>query len=110
MTQEGNPRGHEPAEVTELLGSEGGRWEVKTLRSHHLFDLDRQTVTRIPGPTALPSVNDVSRPIRTIEVCAVGRRGYWIMEPDDDEDDLDYYWQLTGLVVQIARLSDKADL
>jgi hypothetical protein len=107
MTHENDSPELHAVEVTELLGSEGGRWEVETLRSHYLFDLDLQTVTRTPGPTARPSVNDTTRAIRSIKACEVGYRGYWIMEPD--KADVEYYSEFTGLIVKITRLPDNVE-
>jgi hypothetical protein len=94
-----------PDDVTELHGDEGGRWEVKTQGSVHIFDLDVPNVTRHPGVGAQPSVNDVTRPLRNIEACAVGKRGYWTMEPDHYL--LDHYWQITSSIVRITRCPDE---
>lgn len=107
MNVRDTPNEPPPAEVTELRGSEGGLWEVTTIRSRHLFDLDHNTITRVPGPEALPSVNDTTRPIREIKVCAVGQRGYWLLEPD--RDDLEFYWQAIGVILRIARLPDNSE-
>jgi hypothetical protein len=93
-------------EVTELRGGEGGRWRVVTLHSEYLFDLDRATVERFPGPNAAPTVNDVERPIRRITACRVGERGRWTMHPDDFETD--FYWQVSGEIRQIERISEHA--
>ena len=37
---------------TELNPEMGGRWEVNTGNSVHVWDLDAMTYTRLPGPTA----------------------------------------------------------
>lgn len=78
---------------------------MKTQGSKHLFDLDSQTVTRHPGVTAQPSINDTTRRIRTIETCAVGKRGYWTMESDHYL--MDFYWQITSSVVSITRIPNE---
>jgi hypothetical protein len=104
MTGEIKPATPE-AMVTELKGTEGGRWQVKSHGSLYLFDLDgRPTVTRIPGPNATPNVNDCTRPLREIESISVGRRGYWTMEPDHFL--LDCYWQITSRIEAITRCPD----
>ncbi|MFU8946169.1 hypothetical protein ACLRGF_05475 [Mycetocola zhadangensis] len=107
MAHDDNSSESEPVEVTELLGSEGGQWAVETLRSRYLFDLELQTVTRAPGPTARLTVNDTTRSIRSIKSCEVGYRGYWIMETDKAE--VAYYSQITSLIVKITRLPDNVE-
>lgn len=42
-----------PVEVTELTPSMRGVWLVVTQGSHHVWDLDAMTYTRIPGPASL---------------------------------------------------------
>lgn len=101
MTDEVNPATPE-ALVTELKGTEGGRWQVKSLGSVYLFDLDGQpTVTRVPGPHATPNVNDCTRPLQAIQSLSVGSRGRWTMEPDHFL--LSYYWQVSSKVQSITR-------
>jgi len=92
--------------VDELHGDEGGTWQVHTQGSTHVLDLDQMTVTRIPGPTATIGINDTTRPIRTIDHCQVGRRGYWTMFADDPDDTIDCYWQLTSIIRCIERIGD----
>ncbi|WP_198295496.1 hypothetical protein [Diaminobutyricimonas sp. LJ205] len=102
----GTSRSTGNGEVAELTGGEGGRWRVVTLHSEYHFDLDMATVERVPGPNAAPTVNDVKRPIRSIGACQVGERGRWTMHPDDFE--IDYYWQISGEIQQIERISERA--
>jgi len=88
-------------EVSSLVGSEGGLWIVETRDSVHLFDLDEGTVERVPGPHAGATVNDVPRPIRTIDRCEVGASGRWTMHSDNDL--IDYYWAHTSAIARIRR-------
>lgn len=90
----------------ELTGEEGGRWRVWTQASHYDVDLDAMTITRVPGPSAPPTVNDVTRPIREIHRCRVGARGYWTMRPTTPIDVIDKYWQLTSEISRIEQLGD----
>jgi hypothetical protein len=92
------------SEFTEkLTGGEGGRWIVTTLSSTYQFDLDAMTVTRIPGEGASRTVNDRTRPLREIVRCGVGARGYWLMNPEDDESAfVENYWQLSTTIQSIA--------
>lgn len=83
------------ATVTRLTGAEAGLWAVHTRDSVHRFDLDGQTVERLPGPNALhPNIEDV-RPLRSISVCETGERGFWTFPSDGAS--VDYLWkQLCG--------------
>ena len=73
---------NEPVFVTELTGKEGGTWRVVTRDSNHYFDLDFGTVTRVRGANAGPTINDRTRPLRTIDGLRVGERGRWTMLTD----------------------------
>ncbi|KGJ76922.1 hypothetical protein GY21_08745 [Cryobacterium roopkundense] len=86
---------------TELRGTEGGLWRVSTRYSFHYFDLERGTVTRVPGKNAGPSINDRPRPLRTIDTVIVGERGQWTMSTDGWSDDIDYFWANTSEVISI---------
>ena len=92
-----------PEEVQELTGIESGRWRVFTQGSSHLFDFEAGTVTRIPGPTAWPGANDQPRPIRSIERCKVGERGYWTMKTDGWSPSVDYWWHSSSVIRKITR-------
>jgi hypothetical protein len=97
------------AAVIELTGRESGRWEVQTQSSHYVFDFDAGTVTRHPGRGASPTINDRTRPLRTIERCRVGKRGAWYMEPNGGyTDPTDYYWAVCTEIRSIERLPDEA--
>ncbi|WP_146188128.1 hypothetical protein [Mycetocola zhujimingii] len=102
------PPEHELDTLTELRGIERGLWEVKTLNSVHLFDLDNQTVTRVPGPNSRPGINDVPREIRSIEKCVVGRSGYWTMYPERYREEVDFYWQWSTPIASITLLRETA--
>lgn len=95
---------NEPVFVTELTGKEGGTWRVVTRDSNHYFDLDFGTVTRVRGANAGPTINDRTRPLRTIDGLRVGERGRWTMLTDGWSDDIDYYWANTSLVARIEAI------
>ena len=90
-----------PITVEELTGTESGRWRVVTRDSSHLFNLDERAVTRIPGPNAKPTINDLSRPLRLIRQCRVGSRGHWLMEPDSLDSPVDYFWHVSSVIRRI---------
>ena len=95
--------------VESLTGIEGGQWMVWTVGSGHLFDLDAQMVTRIPGQNARASFNDRPRPLLKIRQCQVGQRGYWLMQPDAEEESVEHYWHLSSTIQRIDRvLADDA--
>jgi hypothetical protein len=93
-----------PVTAEELTGAESGSWRVVTRDSSHLFDLDERTVTRIPGPSASPTVNDRTRPLRHLHLCRVGLRGHWLMEPDSMDSSWDHFWHLSSLILRIERI------
>lgn len=99
---------NEPDEVDHLTGTETGRWRVHTRDSIHLFDFEAQTVTRIPGPYAGPTFNDRPRPLRSIDACTVGARGYWTMFTDGWSETIDFYWHDTSIIQRIERVKDEA--
>lgn len=88
----------------ELTGVESGRWRVTTRNSSHIFDFDAGTVTRVPGPDAIPTVNDRPRPLRSIVACTVGQRGYWTMHTDERSEAIDFYWHLSSAIRHIERM------
>lgn len=89
--------------VDELTGDEGGIWRVTTLGSSHIVNLIEGTVTRLPGVGRSPSINDVERPLRTLDACRVGEVGRWTMMSDDYLTD--YYWHRTSTIQRIERLT-----
>ena len=91
--------------VKQLKGTEGGQWQVRTRRSEYLFDLDNQTVTRVPGALAGETINDGCRALRAIETCEVGKSGYWTMFAGGYTDPIDYYWQISSEIMSIERMS-----
>jgi hypothetical protein len=95
----------EPSQVNELLGSEGGAWRVTTRDGEHYFDLDFGTVTRVPGINDLPTINDRTGPLCTIDTLRIGRRGRWTMLNERSDGVIDYYWAEASLVVSIERIS-----
>ncbi|TDW30349.1 hypothetical protein [Cryobacterium psychrophilum] len=95
----------EPIRVSELTGDEGGVWRVRTRDSTHYVDLERGTVTRVPGVNAPPTVNDRARPLRTIDTLRVGARGRWTMYTDGPDENIDFFWANTSLVAAIEAIS-----
>lgn len=95
----------QPVHVSELTGDEGGAWRVVTRDSCHFFDLDLGIVTRVPGISAGSTINDRSRPLRTIDTLKVGQRGRWTMYTDGWEEDVDFFWASTSLVKAIEAIS-----
>lgn len=61
--------------VTELTLQDHGVWRVWTQGSSHILDLEKQTVTRVSGEGRPTSINDATRPLRTLEACRVGAPG-----------------------------------
>jgi hypothetical protein len=95
----------EPIRVSELRGDEGGAWRVTTRDSTHFFDLDLGTVTRVPGVNAPPTINDRTRPLRSIDTLRVGARGRWTMYTDGWDEVIDYFWANTSIVATIEAIS-----
>lgn len=90
--------------LPELTGAEGGVWLVTTSSSTYVMDLTVGTVTRHPGPNSRPTVNDLTRRLRTIDRCRVGEDGYWTMKGGGYTDSVDYYWQSTSVIQRIERI------
>ncbi|NYJ18478.1 hypothetical protein [Glaciibacter psychrotolerans] len=91
-----------PETVSELTGQEGGMWVITTFAgTTHFMNLDRGTVRRRPAPGRTTSINDVERPLRTLDACRVGEVGRWTMLSDDFFTD--YYWHQTSTIVRIER-------
>ena len=92
-------------EIEDLTGHEGGVWRVRTQASSYIFDLDQMTVTRHPGPNSQPGINDVTRPIRTIDACRVREEGRWTMRSEGGLlDPIDWYWQISTVIRQIEQI------
>ncbi len=91
--------------VDELLLTSTGVWQITTVGSTHVLDLERGTATRIPGPEAPATINDCTRPLRTLDACRVGERGRWTMHTDGYSATVDYYWQVTSTIQQIERIA-----
>ena len=98
----------EPITVNELRGSERGVWCVVTRDSRHFFDLDNQTVVRVPGTTARPMLGDPVRPLRQITACQVGESGAWTMHTDGWDPEIDYYWHRSSVIQEIRQVSTTA--
>lgn len=94
-----------PEHTDELSTSSTGIWRVTTLGSTHVLDLDYGTATRFPGAGASPSINDCTRPLRTLDTCRVGGRGRWTMYADSFSDIIEYFWQVTSTILRIERIT-----
>jgi hypothetical protein len=93
-------------QLTELTRGEGGIWRVVTHDSQRSFTLDEGTVTRVPGLDARPSINDRTRPLRTIDALRIGARGRWSMDTDGWSDTVDWNWHVSSVVARIERVTD----
>lgn len=91
--------------VGELVGDEGGVWQVTTRSSHYILDLEEMTIERFPGPDARASVNDCRRRLRETRACVVGQSGHWTMQPEGGTlDPVDFYWQVSSPIRTIERI------
>ena len=89
-------------EKLELNGTEGGLWRVYTRDSSHIFDLDRGTVTRVPGADAPANINDGPRRLKELFTCRVGERGYWTLPGDYL---IDFRFNLTSTIQRIQKFT-----
>ncbi|WP_327017620.1 hypothetical protein [Cryobacterium sp. MP_3.1] len=89
--------------MDELSGDESWVWRVTTVCSSYIVNLQRGTVTRIPGIGSNVTFNDFERPLRTLDTCKVGETGYWTMKSDDSF--ADYYTQQSTTIVRIELLT-----
>ncbi|WP_091182525.1 hypothetical protein [Paramicrobacterium humi] len=87
--------------VTELTLNDRGVWRVWTHGSSHILNLDEATVTRVPGKGRSRSINDITRPLRSLDACRVGERGRWSMSSDDVM--VDFYWHVSSTIRKIER-------
>jgi len=90
--------------VTSLAANESGLWRVSTRDSNHYFDLDARTVTRVPGRNASPGINNVARPLRTIDTLTVGLRGHWTIHTHTWSATIDFLWHDSSVVERIERI------
>ena len=88
--------------VSELHDTYDGLWRVTTRDSIHIIDLDRWTTERLAGPDATPYSVDHPRPLRSIENCRVGERGFWTIR--SHEYLIDYFWHSSSEVQRIERI------
>jgi hypothetical protein len=89
-----------PTHLT-IPGDATGIWNVKTRDSMHVFDLDKGTVERIPGPYAHTTINDRPRPVRSVDTLVVGEPGRWTMFTDGWSDTVDYFWHVSSVIHSI---------
>lgn len=88
-----------------LDGTEGGLWRVETMHSHYEVDLDEMLITRVAGPHASSTVNDLTRPILELVQCTIGVCGYWTMKAEgNDAIFFEHFWQASTPIVSIRRV------
>ena len=97
--------GENPTTGPDLLwGIEGGCWLITTEDSTYRIDLDAMTVDRFrfPDPTSVSPEKIPTRPLREIVQCKVGKRGYWLLDPEgQDIETVEYFWQQSSPVISI---------
>ena len=96
--------------LKELTGSVGGQWLVSTRDSQYRFDLDQQTVIRIPGAGAVSTINDQTRLLREIVQCRVGEPGRWTMHPDSPWGAVEFYWSVSSVIARIEPILPSAPM
>ncbi|MGY4856861.1 metallophosphoesterase family protein [Cryobacterium sp. AP23] len=89
------------SQATELTVGMGGRWMVHTLGSRHVFDLDRLTVERLPGPYSKGLSSDGIHQIRSLDTVQIGSPGRWTMHGDAL---VEYYWHVSSVIRHIQHL------
>ncbi|WP_030529628.1 hypothetical protein [Phycicoccus jejuensis] len=88
-----------------LARSAGGAWAVRTLTSTHLWDLDANTYTRLPGPSATAMAYD-GRPLQIHQVLRwprVGRVSY--LTCHDPLDESTEQWRQSATIIAIQQVS-----
>lgn len=91
-------------QVEELRPEMGGRWEVRTRSSTHIWDLDAMTYTRLPGEdsTFMP-YDEEEMPLTRVDVWpAVGHRTLLFF--DDPEDPTTEHWRICSRIRSITRV------
>lgn len=94
-------------QVTDLTTQHSGQWAVHTVGSIHQFDLNRRTVTRLPGRHASRGPNDRELDLRSIDAATIGGIGRWTMYSDDFLTD--YLWHQSSLIRHIERLPTREE-
>lgn len=102
FTYFGKPLPSESTQVTELTMASEGRWLVHTTGSQHLFDFNAGTVERRPGPNTHATTSDGVHALRSIEACAIGARGRWTMQPEDEFTE--FLWHVSSVIQHIEPL------
>lgn len=82
----------------------GGRWEVRTRSSTHIWDLDAMTYIRVPGEDSSPMPYDrQAMPLTRVEAWpAVGHRTLLFF--DDPDDVTVEHWRICSRIRSITRL------
>ena len=95
------------AEQVEVLQPEmGGRWEVQTRSSTHIWDLDHMTYTRLPGTDSAAMPFDGQEvPLSRVDAWpAVGHRTLLFF--DDPQNPLREHWRICSRIRSITRLPE----
>lgn len=92
-------------QVEELRPEMGGRWEVRTRSSSHIWDLDAMTYTRLPGEdSSLMPYDEEEMPLTRVDVWpAVGHRTLLFF--DDPDDPTMEHWRICSRIRSITRLT-----
>jgi len=94
-------------QITRLHPAMAGSWIVHTLTSNHRWDLDQNTITRIPGPGATPMPYD-HHPMALSDVVIwpeVGSQAYVMCHHPDDPNT--YLWRICATVTAITTAPDR---
>lgn len=87
---------------TELTPEMGGRWEVDTGNSIHVWDLDAMTYIRQPGPTARPLSHDgVEVTIKRVHTWPKLRKRFMVWFDDPNYSYMDH-WRISSPVKRIT--------
>lgn len=97
--------------TNELKPSDRGRWLVTTQGSTHIWDLDRFTYTRLPGPNASGRFEYDAQPMRITAVARWPKVGdVSKVFYDDPQYPLDLeQWRVSSRIVSIEPMEEEPD-
>ncbi|HEV7146062.1 MAG TPA: hypothetical protein VGN48_03590 [Pedococcus sp.] len=85
-----------------MTSEQGGRWEVYTRKSRHIWDLDAMTCTRLRGDDSTPMVHDGT----PMPITRVGRwpavGGQALVFFDDPADPTLEHWRVCSTIRDIV--------
>lgn len=95
----------------ELKPSDHGRWLITTQNSTHIWDLDRWTYTRLPGPNASGRFDYDGVAARISRVARWPKVGdFSMIFYDDPEQPLDMeQWRKSSRIVSIEPMEEETD-